>query len=450
MSREFQHFPKIFSFTLTQHIKSKGYRNLTIIIGLLLLILPALIMVLSTFADESTEPVYKVGTIKNVLVVDPASDVDYEVLNQVGDPDFAQISYERMDSLEAAEQAAEGSNDTLILLVETENGTSLQVLLPEQTELSNADAEHYESFLSTNYGAVLAEKSGLDATQIAGLLTPVETEVTEPVAGEAEEPQDSLAAMRELISMLLPYVVIMVLYFMILAYGQGVANSVLMEKTSKLVDTFLVTVKPGAMMLGKVLAIALSGVLQLLIWVLCLAASLAIGTTLVKGIDPGTDMALIQLLELFGSMNGLFSIGGIVGALVIFLAGFLMYCALAAIGGAMASKPEDLSSTNILFTLALIISFFCVLYSSSIIGGDGYTWQIYVPFTAMLVVPSMVLLGQLTMGQYLVSLGITLVVAAAIIYFAGKVYRLLILRKGNPLSLGKVFEMLWGRTSTEK
>lgn len=78
-----------------------------------------------------------------------------------------------------------------------------------------------------------------------GLMTPVQTEITTDAAEAEAEPVDELAALREILNMLLPYLVIMVLYFMILAYGQGVANCVLMEKTSKLVDTFLVTVRPG-------------------------------------------------------------------------------------------------------------------------------------------------------------------------------------------------------------
>lgn len=449
MKREFQHFPKIFSFTLIQHIKSKGYRNMTIALGILLLILPAFLMILASAAGDSTEPSYVPGTITRVYVVDPETETDYALLNQMGDPDFSEIDYERMVSLEDAAQAARGSTDSLILLVEQGSPMGLQVLLPEETTLEKSDASYYAAFLDTAYGAILAEKSGLDQTQLAGLLIPVSTEV-ETTDAEGTEARDPLEALREVIAMVLPYVVIMVLYFMILAYGQGVANSVLMEKTSKLVDTFLVTVRPGAMMMGKVLAIALSGVMQLLIWVACLAISLGVGTALVKAMDPGTDLAIIQLFDLFGTMDGLFSVGGIVAALLIFLTGFLMYCALAAIGGSLASKPEDLSSTNFLFTMALVISFFCVLYSSSIIGGDGYTWQIYVPFTAMLVVPSLALLGEISALQFALSLGLTIVATVALIYFAGKIYRLMILRKGNPISPTKIFELLRGKETPEQ
>lgn len=450
MKREFRGFTKIFSFSLGQHVRGKGYRSITVLVGLLCLVVPALIMVLSARSDVETESVasaYEPGSVSHVLVVDTTlPQVDYEVLNSVGSPDFANVTYTSVQSLEEAADMAESSEDTLILIAEQlQAGRMLHVLLPEGSTLTEDDAAYYQQFLNASYSAVLVEKSGFSSEQLAGLMTPVQSQVTVAHGTEGEAAADGLSAVREILSILLPYLVIMVLYFMILAYGQGVANCVLMEKTSKLVDTFLVTVRPGAMMLGKVLAIALSGVMQLFCWIFCLVVSFFAGTALVKLLAPGADLALIQLFDLFGEMSGLFTPGGILLAVLVFLSGFLMYCALAAIGGAMASKPEDLSNTNVLFTMALIISFFSVLFGSSMVGSDGYTWQIFVPFTAMLIVPSMALLGEISIPVCCISLSIMLITTLLIIYLAGKVYRLLILRKGDPLSPGKLLKLLRGK-----
>ena len=80
-----------------------------------------------------------------------------------------------------------------------------------------------------------------------------------------------------LLSMLLPFASLMLLYFLVLLYGQSTAASVILEKTSKLMDLFLVSVEPGAMVLGKVLATALAGLLQLAVWAAGLAGGFAIG-----------------------------------------------------------------------------------------------------------------------------------------------------------------------------
>lgn len=162
-------------------------------------------------------------------------------------------------------------------------------------------------------------------------------------------------------------------------------------------------------------------------------------------------MLLIQLFRMFGDASGLFTVPGIVLSVLMLLSGFLLYCGLAAIGGAMASKPEDLGNSNVLFTLALVASFFAVLYGSAMGGGDytwgggGYTWQLYVPFTAMLVVPSEVLLGEISLLTACISLGIMLVSTGIMIVLAGKVYRMLILRKGMSLSPGKLLKLLRGK-----
>ena len=115
------------------------------------------------------------------------------------------------------------------------------------------------------------------------------------------------------------------------------------------------------------------------------------------------------------------------------LAGFLLYCSLSAIGGSMAGKAEDLSSTNVLFSLVLVASFFCCMFAG---GMDGMTssarWLDYVPFTAILVTPSRVLLGQTSLLGGLVSLALVVVCAGVLTALAGRVYRLMSLYKGNP------------------
>ena len=68
----------------------------------------------------------------------------------------------------------------------------------------------------------------------------------------------------------------------------------------------------------------------------------------------------------------------------------------------------------------------------------------------MLVVPSLALLGEISALQFALSLGLTIVATVALIYFAGKIYRLMILRKGNPISPTKIFELLRGKETPEQ
>ena len=126
-----------------------------------------------------------------------------------------------------------------------------------------------------------------------------------------EEESDGSALVQEILSMALPYVNVMLIYFLVLFYGQNTSGSVILEKTSKLMDTFLISVKPKAMIFGKVLAICAAGVLQFAIWVIAAVAGFAVGTALVRMINPATTMGLVRFFSILGTI--LMLIGTVLG-----------------------------------------------------------------------------------------------------------------------------------------
>ena len=284
--------------------------------------------------------------------------------------------------------------------------------------------------MEEGYTQEALDRAELTPEQRALLTAPVEVTVTGGQTGEGEA--------MGLLSMLLPFASLMLLYFLVLLYGQSTAASVILEKTSKLMDLFLVSVEPGAMVLGKVLATALAGLLQLAVWAAGLAGGFAIGGAVVR--QTGVTLPLLEVLKSVGRLTGLFSVPAMLEAAGLLLAGFLLYCSLSAIG---AGKAEDLSSTNVLFSLVLVASFFCCMFAG---GMDGMTssarWLDYVPFTAILVTPSRVLLGQTSLLGGLVSLALVVVCAGVLTALAGRVYRLMSLYKGNPPTPRRVLRML--------
>lgn len=236
--------------------------------------------------------------------------------------------------------ASRGGADVLLVTLErAESGDfTLAVTVPEGSGLTQADADAYASFLSGYADNILRAKAGL---------APFETADEETLADAA----------YSVLAMLVPYLCLMVLYFMVLFYGQSVAGCVLMEKTSKLMDFFLVTVEPAAMVLGKILATALAGILQMAVW----ARVARRGGRPRNGARPrggaGADAAAVQVMESLAQLTGLFSLPALLLAAAIILAGFLMYCSLSAIGGSLAGKAEDLGTTNVLFSMVLVASF---------------------------------------------------------------------------------------------
>lgn len=289
--------------------------------------------------------------------------------------------------------------------------------------------------MEEGYTQEALDRADLTPEQRALLTAPVEVTVTGGQTGEGEA--------MGLLSMLLPFASLMLLYFLVLLYGQSTAASVILEKTSKLMDLFLVSVEPTAMVLGKVLATALAGLLQLAVWILSLMGGFAAGGALARQTAPGVTLPLLEVLRGAGRLAGLFSVPAMLEAVGLLLAGFLLYCSLSAIGGSLTGKAEDLSSTNVLFSLVLVVSFLCCMFAGDM---DGMTssarWLDYVPFTAVLVTPSRVLLGQTSLMGGLVSLVLVVACAGLLTALAGRVYRLMSLYKGNPPSLRRVLRML--------
>ena len=140
-----------------------------------------------------------------------------------------------------------------------------------------------------SYDQDVLDSAGLTSRQQELLTVRVDVSVTGGRTGEGQA--------ADVLSMVLPFVSLMLLYFLVLLYGQGTAASVLLEKTSKLMDLFLVSVEPTAMVLGKVLATALAGLLQLAVWILSLMGGFAAGGALARQTAPGVTLPLLEVLR---------------------------------------------------------------------------------------------------------------------------------------------------------
>lgn len=514
MKKELRGFTKIFAFTFRQQTRRKGYLATTIVAALLCFLIPAAVLAGSAWSErdggipesmaEAAEPQSEdmpetTGTegeqeaagdetagdeaagdkgaqgetasvsdaVKNIFVVNLTGSEDFSAealrtFDYKGNLDMEMPDVVWKDyggDLEKADADSAGTADTLILAADMQGNTFvLNLLIPEGSGLKEEDAygltggiAGYGDWMAARMTAAAGGTGGSDNSDGHGAGAPDEM-TGEDADGETgdldgENPAD---AVRPVLTMIASYLNIMVLYFFVLLYGQGVAQSVITEKSSKLMEFFLVSVRPAAMILGKITAICLSGVLQLFSWLLCLAAGFAAGSGIARAIDPETDMVVLQVLDSFGAMaEGMFSVGGVILALLLLLSGMLLYCALAGIGGAIAGKSEDLSSTNVAFTMILIASFFaCLLAGGLDSGGDAAGWLDWIPFTAIMVTPARVLLGSVSL---LKGAGCLLVIAASALLLtllAGRLYKLMALYRGQLPGPKRLVAMLRSEMNT--
>lgn len=448
MKEQLRGFSKIFSFTFSQHVKNKGYKNSTIVIALLCLLIPAIIMVgieMKSSGETEAEPSKEEAVqreyaadltfVKEIIAVDLSKEKEADlsqlpaVAKEAMNLDITVSDYG--DDFEKARNDSKGTGDTLLIVTEQHGREyTMSIVIPEDSGLSEDVAYGFDNLLMA-YADGLSVASGGSANYY-------------DVDGGQSGEDDSMSGMDSMAMMIMSYLNVMVLYFFVLIYGQGVANSVVMEKSSKLMENFLVSVKPTAIVLGKLAAITATGILQLFSWIFSLAISFAVGTFAVKSINPETDMFIIQLFSFLKEVtSGMFSPVNCIMAMLVVMSGMLLYCALAAIGGAMASKAEDLSSANVIFTLVLVVSFFVAIYGGGL-DGEAKPWLDWIPFTSVMITPSKILMGALPLWKTIASFAVTLATTLAATLAAGKIYKSLALYRGEILKPSTLIKMLRG------
>lgn len=453
---------KVFGFTV-RHRLTKGWKAITIIVMLLCFALPLGIM---SFMELSKKNDAADLVVSDVYTADLTGGdaFDFSIFNMIAkssdNEPFSSISYHSFDTDEDALAAANTNTGNALVVVVTsdEDGFHTSVILPETSALSMDDADDYSDFLSQMFSVFAIAKSGTSIRDLMSLGSisykysyyENENDTDTLISGDdADSEQNADAMVKTVLGYLLPYVNIMLLYFLILFYGQGTANCVVLEKSSKLMDTMLVCVKPEAMVIGKVLAQAFTCVIQIALWVIGLWGGFAAGIRAVKAINPDTTMPLIKMFGQMGLLSSIFTPVNTLFFLLYLAAGLLLYLAIASIGGAIASKQEDLSMTNGIFVIILLLSFFAALGMGSFSGNFDSMGSVgildWIPFTSILVSPSHLLLGSLSIAKACGSLAIVVITALLGMALAGRIYKAMSMYKGNIPNAKQLFSMIFSK-----
>jgi ABC-2 type transport system permease protein len=208
----------------------------------------------------------------------------------------------------------------------------------------------------------------------------------------------------------------LLMYLILMTVGQMVAQGVVEEKTSRVVELLLATIKPWQLLAGKVAGVAVVGAIQLVVpGVLGLAVGMADG-------------------QLSVSLSA--SVGSLLWTLAWFVAGFWLYAMVFASAGAMVSRQEDLGGVMAPIMMPLIAGWVVAIsiLPSNPESGLGEILS-FVPFTAPVLMPMRWALGVAPVWQVVVALLLTLACGVLVLRFAGRIYRNSVLRSGARVPL---------------
>ena len=239
----------------------------------------------------------------------------------------------------------------------------------------------------------------------------------------------------------LAYITSFVMYFSLIMYGIQVMGAVLEEKSNRIVEVLISSVTPFELLLGKVIGVAGAGLLQLGIWG---GAGFFLTSALAARSTGGADQVAMDGTRQSMSMPTV-TPDLVIVILVFFLLGFLLYSALYAAVGAMCSSQQETQQAaqpvTILLALGFIAMFTLINDPSSSIART----LSFVPFFSPLVIPVRYALSPLPLGEVLGSIGATLLGVVAIVWVAGRIYRVGILSYGKRPTFKELWS--WVRTS---
>ncbi|WP_414635879.1 ABC transporter permease [Amycolatopsis sp.] len=225
------------------------------------------------------------------------------------------------------------------------------------------------------------------------------------------EPPDPGRGQRMAIGM----VMVFLLYFGIQTYGASVAQGVVEEKASRVVEILLATVRPWQLMLGKILGLGLVGLTQLAI----LAGA---------GLAMATATGVLTLTGVAASTIG--------WGILWYLLGFFLYATVYAAAGSLVSRQEDSASVLTPVTMVLMVGFLAgfnfLLQNPE--GGTAKALSL-IPLYSPILMPGRMAAGAAAGWEVALSLVLTLATGALLTAVAGRVYRNGVLHTGTRLNL---------------
>lgn len=451
---------KVFGFTFIQFVKSKSFIVSSVIIGVIVILLVGGLNIIPKLTgagdiitgsgDTSAEM-----NFRTVYLADEAAiltDEDTATLGNYGLHFTA--SDKTTDKLIEETSAADEGQAVILISADEDDGTifgySVKVYYSPDTDSASIDAAAgFVSGLVTYRNMI---NCGVSPENYEASQRYVSTSKIEAGTGE-------WSVFETMINYIVPMVVSLILFILIFAYGQTVAQSIATEKTSRVMELLLTSVRPLAVVIGKVLAMGLVSLLQFLM--ICIlgvvsfaaTAPFGIGGDIMKMMDnpalqTGENADIAQALtSSFSTLSPL----TFILIFVIFILGFLFFALIAALVGASVSRMEDLAQAMQPYSLLGVLGFYLAYFpvmttmnslesgAASISGMQMFSY--FFPISSPFALPSALLLGTLSLPQVLIAVLILAAFDVLVAVVVARVYEMIILHNGSRLKFGEIIKM---------
>lgn len=257
------------------------------------------------------------------------------------------------------------------------------------------------------------------------------------------------------IAMTAGFIFTFLIYMFVMSYGGMVMQSVMEEKTNRIVELMVSSVKPFQLMMGKIIGVALVGFVQLAIWGVMLSIILMVcGSVFGLSAAPavpavaGADAQMAAMAQQAGGGEAAEIMSALMGLpyaelgimfVLYFVGGYLLYASFFAAVGASINAQEDSSQFIMPVVLIMVFGLYAAMYSAENTNGPLAFWASIFPLTSPIVMMVRIPFG-VPWWEEVLSLGLLFASSMAFVWISARIYRVGILMYGKKPSLREMLK----------
>ncbi len=428
----------VFSFTLIQTLKSKAF----IVSFVLFIVLSIASMpVLSMIMNKDTKVEDDINTIQKVYINDMVAWSNGGFLPTLSQDNLSHIKLEALtEDYDTVVNRIEQEENTSVIvnIMETESTFQLDFIKASKGSVKESSVQILSQALLEAFNEYRINHLGISEDQLSMIQANVATSVT--IAD-----QNGNAVMIEDTSITnsqywFVYGILMVVLMVNVMASSQIASSVVSDKSSKVLEYLLTSVKPLAVILGKILAMLSVVLFQFAGILVCVLIS---NTVTSKIFTQNGENMISQFLP-----SGIFDNVNIVNSILciaVVLLGMIFYATLAGLAGATVSRIEEASESLTLFTFVNLAGAYIGMGAAGTLmasGTNGFvTFALLFPLSSPFLLPGAMFVGKVSIGLSILSILLLVIFVILLFKFVAKVYETLILHNGNRIGLKELIKI---------
>ena len=430
-------------------VKKKSFIIMTLLIPLMMATLTILPTYLAMMDDKEE---------RTIAVYDPTS----LILNQLESNEFTKFHYIPQQEFQELTKNFKSGKYYAVLHIPTNILTTNQAEMISDKQITfdikNLITNRIEKIIEGEKRKKVIDETGMP--DLEKKLAATKTNITLETIKLGEEGKAVKSSTE--IAMAIGYVAGFLMYFFVLMYGIMVMRGVMEEKTNRIVEVIISSVKPFQLLFGKIVGIGLVGLTQIAIWIV-LGIAIATGVTAFighgsaetvaqaqnimssQGLDqmaaatPAQKNVSLEIIQMIGTLN----IPLILFSLVFyFICGFMLYASFYGAIGSAVDNDEDAQQMMFPVMMPLILSIIILFAVAKNPEGPLAFWASMIPFTSPVIMVARIPFG-VPAWQIILSMSILLGTIFGSIWMAGKIYRTGILMYGKKVNLKEIVKWLF-------